>query len=139
MITMDPQDISTELEKRQTTDLNQDGNVRDLIALEIESLGNVLAVYGFSFFDLADASPKASKTKEACRDAVLFLLSSPVLFREMKASGMLPIKIIGNNIDLPRKILERHRKYIIAAAEILNGDYPCLSEYLGYIKRSCRP
>jgi RNA polymerase sigma factor len=26
--------------------------------------------------------------------------------------------------------LERHRKYIIAAIEILAGDYPCLAEYM---------
>jgi len=31
---------------------------------------------------------------------------------------------------VPRKVLERHRKYIIAAVVILTGDYPGLTDYL---------
>jgi len=36
---------------------------------------------------------------------------------------------------VPRKIIERHRKYIIAATEIVGGDYPHLSQYMSFIKR----
>ena len=53
----------------------------------------------------------------------------------MRDSKQLPIKIIEKNTDIPRKILERYRKYLIAVAEILSGDYPYLSEYLSYIKK----
>jgi len=51
----------------------------------------------------------------------------------MKTTKQLPIKIISENAKVPRKILERHRKYIITAAEILSGDYPKLAEYLSHI------
>jgi len=47
---------------------------------------------------------------------------------------MLPIKDIESCEKLPRKILERHRKYIIAGAEILKGDYPILSGYLKFVR-----
>jgi len=52
----------------------------------------------------------------------------------MKRNKLLPLKVLENNLKLPRKILERHRKYIIAGAEIISGDYPILSEYLKFIK-----
>ena len=35
-----------------------------------------------------------------------------------------------------KKVLERHRRYIIAAAEILNGEYPLLREYMNYIRKA---
>ena len=39
---------------------------------------------------------------------------------------------------MARKILDRHRRYIIAAAEILSGEYPVLAEYLGYIRKALK-
>jgi RNA polymerase sigma factor len=61
-------------------------------------------------------------------------LKNPVLLSELMNSKQLPLKIIENNLKIPRKILERHRKYIIAAIEILYGEYPYLAEYLHYIR-----
>jgi len=107
-----------------------DGNLK----LEIEAITEVLKSYGFTFMDLVDCSPKAGKTKTACAKAVSHMVNNQILAREMQASKQLPAKLIEKNTGVPRKILERHRKYIIAAAEILHGDYPYLSDYLSYIK-----
>ena len=104
------------------------------LKLEIEAITQVLNTYMFSFMDLVDCSPKASKTKSACAKAISYLSKNPVLMKEMQSSKQLPLKIIEKNTCIPRKILERHRKYIIAVAEILNGDYPYLAEYLSYIR-----
>ena len=109
---------------------NNDNNLK----LEVEAIGQVLESYGFTFMDLVECSPKAKKTKTACGKAVSYLLNKPVLITEMRSSKQLPNKIIEKNAGIPRKILERHRKYIIAAAEILHGDYPYLSDYLSYIR-----
>lgn len=104
------------------------------LKLEIDAVTEVLRAYGFTFMDLADCSPKAKKTKAACASAVKYLLHEPVMIHEMRASRQLPLKIIEKNAGVPRKILDRHRKYLIAAVEILSGEYPFLSEYLKYIK-----
>jgi RNA polymerase sigma factor len=53
---------------------------------------------------------------------------------ELRRSKQLPLKNIEKSAQVPRKILERHRKYIIAAIEILSGEYPNLAEYLRYIR-----
>lgn len=106
--------------------------------LEIEALSKVLTEYGFTFFDLAQVSPKAQKTKTVCAKAIAYLISENILLNEMRRSGMLPLKTIENNLKLPRKLLERHRKYIIAGAEIMAGDYPVLSEYLSFVREELK-
>lgn len=106
----------------------------DTLQLEIDAAGQVLSAYGFSFFDLATASPRAGKTRQACAEAVRCLLDSPLILSEMRVSRQLPQKILEKRTGIPRKILERHRKYIIAAAEILDGDFPGLSGYMRHIR-----
>lgn len=105
------------------------------IKLEIEAANQRFSDFGFSFYDLADSSPKAQKTKSACALAVNCILESPVLLQELQKNGQLPIKSLEKMSGVPRKIIERHRKYIIAATEIVGGDYPHLSQYMSFIKR----
>ena len=108
------------------------------IKLEIEAIAQVLKSYGFSFMDLAECSPRAKKTKAACSKVAAYLLKNAVLMGELRNSKRLPLNIIEKNIKIPRKIIERHRKYIIAAIEILDGDYPYISEYLVSIREALK-
>lgn len=101
---------------------------------EIEAITRVLEGYGFSFFDLVSVSPKAIKTKTVCAKVIVFMTQNIILLDKMRKSKNLPVKIIKNNLHVPQKIIERHRKYIIAAVEIVSGDYPILCEYLRYVK-----
>ncbi len=107
------------------------GEIRD----EIEELTDVLRGYGFSFFDLAEASPKAGKTKKCCARAVNWMLALAERVLRMRETHSLPIAAISAALAIARKILERHRRYIIAATEILDGDYPHLAEYMDYIRK----
>ena len=103
---------------------------------EIEAVQEILKGYGFSFFDLADCSPKAAKTKAECAKAVGVLLRNEELFREMQRTKSLPLKEIIAISGVKRKTIDRHRRYIIAAAEILNGEYPLLAAYMDYIRKA---
>lgn len=100
------------------------------IQYEIEAANQIFKTYGFTFYDLSKCSPKAEKTKTICRKAITGILSDRNLIFYIKKNKILPIKTLEKNWSLPRKILERHRKYIIAACEILSGEYPFLSEYV---------
>ena len=101
---------------------------------EIAEMQEILRAYGFSFFDLAESSPKAEKTKRSCGAAIRVLIASALLMAKMRLTRLLPIKDLSAESGVVRKILERHRKYIIASAEILDGDFPILAGYLSYVK-----
>lgn len=108
---------------------------QDAVREEIAAVQSILREYGFSFFDLAQSSPKAEKTKKSCAQAVRSLLASAALLTEMRLKRLLPILELSRVSGVIRKILERHRRYIIAAAEILDGDFPILAPYLDYIRK----
>lgn len=100
---------------------------------EITEASSLLAHYGFSFWDLADCSPKAGKTRAACVAAVRHMLRTPTLIQKMKSTGRLPIYALAAESRTSLKLLARHRRYIIAVVEILTGDYPGLSQYLKFV------
>ncbi len=106
----------------------------DRLELEIDAITQVLAVYDIGFMDLVPVSPKADKTRKSCSQAVRCLLDEPALLAELRQTKRLPVAKIQKSTNLPRKKIERHRIYIIAVAEILCGEYPCLSEYLSRIR-----
>ena len=102
---------------------------------EIEAVQLLLKPYGFTFFDLTSCSPKAEKTKTECAKAVIALLGNEELFAAMRKTHSLPSEGIIRASGVKRKILDRHRRYIIAAAEILHGEYPLLAGYMDYIRK----
>ncbi len=105
-------------------------------AAEIARLSAVIRDYGISFTELPEASPKHQKTKEACALTVTYMLRHPELVAEMRRNHLLPMKILQENCDIPRKTLERHRKYIMTATEVCLGDYPVIAEYLRHMIKS---
>ena len=102
---------------------------------EIEAVQALLQPYGFTFFDLAECSPKAEKTKRGCALAVRVLTSDSALMNKLRRSRTLPMKELSLVSGVNRKILDRHRRYIVAAAEILSGDFPILSAYMDFIRK----
>lgn len=126
----DSEDISIKMAVAEQVSRQDNGNLK----LEIEEAGKLFKEYGFSFFDLSECSPHAEKTRRACAKAVNTMLMNPFAVSELRTTRQLPLKMIEKNSGVPRKILERHRKYIIAAIEILSGDYPYLAEYMRYIR-----
>ena len=110
----------------RATSTSDENPIRD----EILALNEILAAYDITFMDLTSCSPKAAKTKSACFQAVSYIREHPALVEKMRDTKLFPIKNITENTKVPRKILERHRKYIITAAEILCNDFPLLQEYI---------
>ena len=101
---------------------------------EIAEMQDILREYGFSFFDLASCSPKAEKTKKSCSQAIRTMVASALLMAKMRLKRLLPAKELSEKSGVLRKILDRHRKYIIAGAEILDGDFPILASYLRSVR-----
>ena len=109
----------------------------------VEKLGEMRTVcadeqfakYGFSFYDLASCSPKSDKTRRGCGMAAAALSRSSVLVASLRRTHELPVRALEKERGVSARLIERHRNYIVAAALLLDGDYPVLSSYLGSIRR----
>lgn len=94
---------------------------------EIQGIREELSAYGLDFLQMADASPKAAKTREACRRIIRYLLESGW---EPGKEGRLPLKELREAGLGGEKLLERHRRYLLGGYLIAAGDYPLLQGYL---------
>lgn len=101
---------------------------------EILAANEIFSQYGFTFFDLASCSPKSTKTRQQCAKVVIHMIQHRKLMDELRSNKQLPLRMLCADTDVPRKLLERHRKYIIAAIEIFDAEYPCLQEYMRFIR-----
>lgn len=124
-------EISIKIEVLEKVSKASEDRLKD----EIDAANVEFKKFGFSFYDLTECSPKSKKTKEACKQAVLYILDHPLIQNEIFQSNQLPIKIIQKNTNLPRKIFENHRRYILAALVLLSGEYPLLAEYISFIRK----
>ena len=102
---------------------------------EIRAANRLFERYGFGFYELADSSPKSDKTRHSCAMAVGTLLHSPVLFAAMQSAHSLPVKALAQQSGVSARTIARHRNYIVAAALLIDGDYPILCTYLQTMRK----
>ena len=107
-----------------------DKDVASDIAIELHILKAELAKYNISMFDIPQSSPKALKTKQMTYDILMYISKNAEAKKSILKNKEIPLKLLMDSFGVNRKLLERHRKYIIAATIILNGDYPIISEYI---------
>ena len=120
---MPAQDIETPFEVEDPKQTFSDA------AFEIAAAKQELGALGVDFFELPKASPKAEKTKTACMQVIAYLLHEPLLLQSVHKTACLPGKTLMQELGVNSKVLERHRKYILAGLVILGGDYPTLQGY----------
>lgn len=100
--------------------------------LELEDLKVELKEWDISFMELVNASPKHDKTRKACSAIISYLLAQPELVKQIKCKKYLPLSEIEKYLNIPRKTIERARKYIIAVLIILTGDYQYIKSYVNW-------
>lgn len=127
-------------EDSQETDLTGDEAFRkysetqisEYRRLELEQLKKELSLWDISFFELIEVSPKAEKTRKAYGDIIKFVLSQSDMIRMIKTKRYLPVAEIEKNTRIPRKTIERARKYIITVLIMNTGDYQYISDYVNF-------
>lgn len=97
---------------------------------EIIELTKQLNQFGVSLTDISENSPKQDRTLEACRMVVQYAIDNPSLLKEVEVSGKLPIKELVKSTGVPKKTLERHRKYILAMLIIQTNGYEIIRGHL---------
>lgn len=97
---------------------------------ELKELGKELAHWNITYQDLARVSPKHKKTRQQCAELAGVILSRPDILQPIMIKKYLPVAELERVSGLPRKLIERFRKYIIAVVVIAVGDYECIKDYI---------
>lgn len=95
---------------------------------EIERYRADLSAYGIAFDQLAASAPRHRDARESAVQAARLVAYSE-LWNHLSGRRTLPMRELSERVELSRKTLERHRKYIVAVAVALAGDYPHLRQY----------
>ena len=93
------------------------------VKYEIEALSYELGEFEITFFDISKNSPKSGKTKRECREVIKYILSADTMVEFIRKNKYIPVKEIISATGVNRKILERHRNYIIAVVLVMDGEY----------------
>ncbi|CAM3681079.1 RNA polymerase sigma factor SigI [Mesobacillus zeae] len=97
---------------------------------EIIQFQQVLKEFDLSFSDLVEQSPKHADARKNAMEVAWILYKKEKLRNLLLEKKRLPIKQLESMVDVSRKTVERNRKYIIAVALILIGDYTYLRDYI---------
>ncbi|MFJ7639267.1 RNA polymerase sigma factor SigI [Peribacillus sp. NPDC097264] len=97
---------------------------------EIHLYINELKDFGLSFDDLVEVSPKHADARKGAIMIAKMLMEDDELKEILFTKKRLPVKQLEGRVEVSRKTIERNRKYIIAVAIILNGDFLYLNEYI---------
>lgn len=100
--------------------------------MEIQELNKQLQVYGISFYDLVKTSPKHVILRKFINSVIRQILDNEELTMKVLNDHVLPLKEIEKNFLIPRKKIEKHRKYIIAVIVIVHSEFDSLKEYLPF-------
>jgi len=97
---------------------------------EIAAYARALARYGIRFSELVRISPKHEDSRRTAIAVARRIAEDPVLRARLEERGELALKELEQAVAVSRKTLERQRRYIIAVAVLLMGDFPHLKEYV---------
>ncbi len=99
--------------------------------MEIAALTEEMALYGITFNDLIEHSPRHQDSRNTLLRMGRRLANEEKMFIFLREKRQLPIKELCEAEFVSRKTAERHRKYLIAVSLIAYGTYPFLQEYIG--------
>lgn len=127
---MEERDEEFDLSSNESVRIFNDRKLTEMRRLEMEELGNELKGWKITFSDLAEVSPKHDKTRKQCGEIVGLILSRPDMLQQVLVKKYLPVAEIEKALKLPRKFMDRFRKYIIAVVVIATGDYEYIRDYI---------
>lgn len=97
---------------------------------EILELGQTLERYHLNFSEIAENSPKQERTLEACRKVLNYACDHPEIIDEVVKTKKLPLSKILRHVEVERKTVERHRKYLMAMMIIQSNGFELMRQHL---------
>lgn len=118
---------------RDNTNAEEEYELREATKAEIEELTENLRDFGVNLSDVADNCPRQRKTLDACRAALSFAKGEKAIFDEFLRTKRLPLAKISKGSGVPRKTLERHRKYLVALFLIQTNGYEIIRGHIKHV------
>lgn len=97
---------------------------------EMKGYSQLLEDYGLSFEELVRFSPKHADSRKTAFHIAQIIAETPEFFGYLTEKKKLPIKELISLVEVSRKTIERHRKYIIAVVLLINSDFVYIKEYI---------
>lgn len=97
---------------------------------EMAAFISELQKWSISVSQLSKASPRHETTKNACKTVIYEMISNEKLLEDFKNEKRLPVVELARKTGIKRKLIEDHRRYIVAAIIIHTGDFPYMKEYI---------
>lgn len=111
-------------------DLNKEVIEKNATRQELTEFKNDLQEYGLKLTDIAENCPKQSRTFNSMKIIFAYVLKNPDILKKMMSKKQLPIKDLVNGSGVSKKIIERHRKYLIAILLIQTNGYDILRSHI---------
>ena len=111
-------------------DYSEEMAIREATKEEIMELSQQMTEFGVSLTDVADSSPKQERTLEACQQVAAYAASNRELMDDFLRTKRLPMKGLVDGTQVPRKTIERHRKYVVALMLIYSNGYEIIRGHL---------
>lgn len=108
----------------------EETEMREATRQEIEELTAQMTDFGVSMTDVADNSPRQSRTVESCRRAIAYARSHPDILEDFLRTKRVPIARLAEGAAVDRKSLERHRRYLVAVLLICTNGYEILRGHI---------
>ncbi|HOP91811.1 MAG TPA: RNA polymerase sigma factor SigI [Acetivibrio thermocellus] len=129
---LEDEEEETDLGIAMSIDKYSEEEISEYRRLELEQLKKELKEWDISFFDLVNISPKHKRAKKIYSKIIKFVLSRPDIMEKIKQKKYLPVAEIEQSLKIPRKTIERARKYIITVVIIFTGDYEFIRDYVNW-------
>lgn len=100
---------------------------------EINELSNQMVEFDVTLTDVAENSPKQVRTLEACQKVIQFAKQNPKHIKRLLRTKQLPVKALADGADVPKKTIERHRKYLVALLLIYSNGYEMIRGHLSHL------
>lgn len=97
---------------------------------EITEFSKKLSEFKIDLKDVADECPRQIRTIEACRKILFYAIEHREILDKMLNKHYLPMLKIAKECNVSIKMIERHRKYIIAILLIQTNGYIILRDHI---------
>lgn len=122
--------VQSQIEANRSIDEFVKKTDEELRRHEIVQFSRLLQEFELSFSDLVESSPKHADARKNAMQVAFEIANDSELTSWLLEKKRLPIKQLEDRVRISRKTIERNRKYIIAIALILLGDYLYLKDYI---------